>query len=169
MYIFIYIYICESESKSGSIMSNSLPLHGILQARILEWIAIPFSRGFFQPRDWTQVSYIADRFFTNWATREAPYIWACPGKESASQCRRLGFDPWVRKMPWSRKSQPTPVSLPGEFHGQKSQASYSPRCPKRLRQDLTTNSNYKYIYIYIYLYLYKYKYTYYNYVTVWAA
>ena len=43
---------------------------GILQARILEWVAIPFSRGFSQPRDWTQVSWIADRFFTVWATRE---------------------------------------------------------------------------------------------------
>ena len=38
--------------------------HGILQARILEWVAIPFSRGSSQPRDQTQVSYIADRFFT---------------------------------------------------------------------------------------------------------
>ena len=38
--------------------------HGILQARILEWVAIPFSRAFSQPRDQTQVSYIADGFFT---------------------------------------------------------------------------------------------------------
>ena len=36
-----------------------------------EWIAIPFSRGSFQPRDWTQVSFIAGRFFTIWATMEA--------------------------------------------------------------------------------------------------
>ena len=46
-------------------------VHGILQARILEWVAIPFSRGSSQPRDWTQVSCIASRFFTLWATREA--------------------------------------------------------------------------------------------------
>ena len=45
--------------------------HGILQARILEWVVFPFSRGTFQPRDWTQVSRIAGRFFTSWATREA--------------------------------------------------------------------------------------------------
>ena len=45
--------------------------YGILQTRILEWIAFPFSRGSFQPRDQTQVSGIADRFFTRWATREA--------------------------------------------------------------------------------------------------
>ena len=44
---------------------------GILQARILEWVAFPFSRVSSQPRDCTQVSCIADRFFTSWATREA--------------------------------------------------------------------------------------------------
>ena len=44
-------------------------VHGILQARILEWVATP--RGSSQPRDWTQVSHIAGRFFTNWAMREA--------------------------------------------------------------------------------------------------
>ena len=47
-------------------------VHEILQARILEWVAFPFSRGSSQPRDQTQVSHIADGFFTNWATREAP-------------------------------------------------------------------------------------------------
>ena len=46
-------------------------VHGILQARILEWVAFPFSRGSSQPRDRTQVSRIAGRFFTSWATREA--------------------------------------------------------------------------------------------------
>ena len=40
-------------------------LHGILQARTLEWVAFPFSRGSFQPRDRTQVSHIAGRFFTS--------------------------------------------------------------------------------------------------------
>ena len=52
----------------------SLPgssVHGILQARILEWVAISFPRGSSQPRDWTQVSHIAGRRFTLWATREA--------------------------------------------------------------------------------------------------
>ena len=46
-------------------------VHGILQARILEWVAFPFSRASSQPRDQTQVSCIAGGFFTNWATREA--------------------------------------------------------------------------------------------------
>ena len=46
-------------------------VHGILQARILEWVAVPFSRGSSQPRDRTQVSCIAGEFFSSWATREA--------------------------------------------------------------------------------------------------
>ena len=46
-------------------------LHGILQERILEWVAIPFSRGSSQLRDQTSVSHIAGRFFTTWATKEA--------------------------------------------------------------------------------------------------
>ena len=46
-------------------------IHGILQARILEWVAIPFSRVSSQPRNWTQLSLIAGRFFTSWAIREA--------------------------------------------------------------------------------------------------
>ena len=53
---------------------RSLPgssAHRILQARILEWVAFPFSRVSSQPRDQTQVSLIASEFFTIWATREA--------------------------------------------------------------------------------------------------
>ena len=53
----------------------SLPdssVHGILQARILEWVVIPFSRGFSQPRNQIGVSCIAGGFFTSWATMEAP-------------------------------------------------------------------------------------------------
>ena len=51
-------------------------VHGILQARILEWVAFPFSRGSSQPRDWIQVSCIAGRFLTSWATREAQEYWS---------------------------------------------------------------------------------------------
>ena len=42
------------------------------------------------------------------------------------QCGRPGFDPWARKIPWRRKWQPTPVLLPGKFHGQRSLVGYSP-------------------------------------------
>ena len=60
-------------------MDRRLPgssVHGILQARILEWVAMPSSRGSSQPRDWNQVSHIAGRFFTIWATREAHEYWS---------------------------------------------------------------------------------------------
>ena len=60
----------RGESESRSVVSDSLRPHGILQARILEWVAFPFSRGSSQPRNPTGVSYIADRFFTNWAIQE---------------------------------------------------------------------------------------------------
>ena len=43
------------------------------------------------------------------------------------RCNRLGFHPWVGKIPWRRAWQPTPVFLPGESHGQRSLAGYSPR------------------------------------------
>ena len=57
----------------ASPMNRSPPgssVHGILHARILEWVATPFSRGSSQLRDWTLVSCIAGGFFTVWATRE---------------------------------------------------------------------------------------------------
>ena len=60
-------------SDSCDPMDYSLPVssvHGILQARILESVAVLFARGSSQPRDWTQVSCIAGGFFTNWATRK---------------------------------------------------------------------------------------------------
>ena len=49
------------------------------------------------------------------------------GKDPACQCRRekrQGFYPWVGKIPWSRKWQPTPVFLAGKFHGQRSMLGY---------------------------------------------
>ena len=46
------------------------------------------------------------------------------------ETKRPGLDPWVGKIPWSRKWQPTPVFLPGESHGQRSLAGYSPWCHK---------------------------------------
>ena len=62
----------------------------------------------------------------------------CSGKESACQCRRpkkCGFDSWVRKIPWTRKWQPTPAFLPGKFHGQRSLAGYSSWGRKELNND----------------------------------
>ena len=50
--------------------SRGSSVHGIFQARVLEWVAISFSRGSSSPRDWTQVSCLVGRRFTIWATRE---------------------------------------------------------------------------------------------------
>ena len=79
-------------------MDCSLPgssLHGILQARVLEWVAISFSRGSSQPRDWTRVSCIPGRRFNLWATREAQGlnwlgIYFCSG-DQMPMFRRDGF------------------------------------------------------------------------------
>ena len=65
----------DSETESGSVCLTlcdpmDYTLHGILQAKILEYVAIPFSRKSCQPRGWTQVSRIAGGFFTIWDTRE---------------------------------------------------------------------------------------------------
>ena len=51
-------------------------VHGILQARIPEGVAFPFSKGSSQSKNQTQVSRIAGRFFTTWATREAQEYWS---------------------------------------------------------------------------------------------
>ena len=66
----------KSENESRSVMSHSLWPHEILQARILEWVAFPFSRGSSQPRDQAQVSCTAGGFFTSWATRKAQENWS---------------------------------------------------------------------------------------------
>ena len=74
-YVMVHPINWSESSESCSVMSDSCdPLdytvHGILQARVLEGLAVPFSRGFSQPRDWTKVSHIEGRFFTSWATEE---------------------------------------------------------------------------------------------------
>ena len=61
-----------SEIKNPIMLYLNISVHGILQARILEWVAFPFSRGSSQPRDRTQVSCMAGGFFTSWATKRKP-------------------------------------------------------------------------------------------------
>ena len=56
--------------------------------------------------------------------------WWLSSKESASQSRSRGLDPWVGKTPWRMKWQPTPVFLPGKSHGQRSLVDYSAQGPK---------------------------------------
>ena len=63
--------------------------------------------------------------------------WWLSCKESTCKWRRCSFDPWVGKIPWRREWQPTPVLLPGRFHGQRSLAGCSP-WGHRVRQDCVT-------------------------------
>ena len=62
-------------------------------------------------------------------------------KESTCQCRKHGFNPWVRKIPSGRKWQPMPVFLPGKPHGQRSLAGYSPWGHKELQTTEWLNNN----------------------------
>ena len=129
---------------------------GILQARILEWIAVPISRGSSQPRERTQVSCIADRRFNLWASR--PFKSRGQRVGTSALVLPMTVQSWLpseftglislwskglsRVFPstiiqkhqffgtqrsWRRKWQPTPVFLPGESHGQRSLVGYSPR------------------------------------------
>ena len=72
------MYVCVSVASASSVLCHPMDcsppgcsVHGILQARILEGVAISFSKGYSQPRDQTLVSHIAGRFIIVWATREA--------------------------------------------------------------------------------------------------
>ena len=86
-------------SESRSVVSDSLQPHGIytvpgiLQGRILEWVAFPFSGGSSQPRDRIQVSHIAGRFFTSWATREALKITSYLPRIPVRTCSSLHWNP----------------------------------------------------------------------------
>ena len=86
-------------------------VHGIVQARILEWVIFPFSRGSSQPRDWTQVSHIVGRFFTNWATREAQEYWSGSSFPSPANLPNPGIEPrspalWADSLPTEPQGKP---------------------------------------------------------------
>ena len=76
-------------------------------------------------------------FICRTASKERLPRWLS-GKESACQCRRHGFNPWVRKIPWRRKWQPTLVLLTGNSHGQRRLEGYSPWGGKEL--DMTEHA-----------------------------
>ena len=70
-----------------------------------------------------------------------PSVFPTSGKESACQCRRLkrwGFDPWVKKIPWSRKWQPTLVFLPGKIPWTEEPSRLQSMGSQRVRQDWAT-------------------------------
>ena len=100
-------------------------VHGHFQARVLEWVSsVQFSP-----------SVMYDSFNCSCLELNLQYLqdvtalglpWWLSSKESTCEYRRLGFDPWVGEIPWRRKWQPTPVSLPEKSHGQRSLEGYSP-------------------------------------------
>ena len=106
--------------------------HGILQARILEWVAVPFSRGFSQPRDQTQVSHIVGGFFTSWAhiILSHHFILGFTGgsdsKESACNAGDLGLIPGLGRSPGGGHRNPLQYSCLENPRGQRSLAGYSP-------------------------------------------
>ena len=118
----------KNESESESLSHPSV--HGILQARILEWIAIPFSRGSSWPRDRTQVSCMAGRFFTiilgNIKCKESlPIIFLSNVKknnfiiQSSHACMLSCFSHvWLFATPWTIAHQaPLSMEFSPESHG----------------------------------------------------
>ena len=101
---------------------------GIFQARMLEWVAISFSRGSSWPKDRTQVSCTAGRFFTDWATSLDNYIFSCNfifKLHLCYQCTKLhlkAFSLSHQRRQW----HPTPVLLSGKSHGRRSLVGCSP-------------------------------------------
>ena len=94
------------EPRTPTLQEASLPAEPPGKPRILEWVANPFSRGFSQTRDWTQVSLIADRFFTIWVTREAQ------GDLKSSESRSVVSNSlWPHGLysPWNSPGQNTGV------------------------------------------------------------
>ena len=96
-------------------MDCSLPgssVHGILQARILQWVAVPSSRGSSQPRDQTQVSRITGGFFTIWDTREAQEDWSGQPIPSPGDLP----DPGIKWASPALQGDSLPVELPAWGH-----------------------------------------------------
>ena len=75
--------------------------------------------------------------FQNWGKIHMGFPHGTSGKENlpANSGDRLGFKPWVGKIPWRRAWQPIPVPLPGESHVQKNLVSYVPKGSQRVRRD----------------------------------
>ena len=101
-----------------------------------EWISNICSSLTFFPTDFLKISlFCLNLFFKNWHI--IAFRWLT-SRRIQLPSRRCGLDPWVRKIPWRRKWQPTPVFLPEASHGRRSLVGYSPGDLKRARHDLET-------------------------------
>ena len=133
IYIYIYILYINTHILVAQLcltlcnpMECSPPgssVEGILQSRKLKWVAIPFSRGSSWPRDQPASLTLAGKR----TICQSSLVKNLPANAGDLRVCRLG--PWVRKIPWRRAWQPTPVFLPGESHGQRSLGNYSPQGP----------------------------------------
>ena len=70
--------------------------------------------------------------------------WLGGKKKTTCQCRRRGFNSWIRKIPWRRKWKPTPVFLPGKSEGQRSLVGCSPWGPKKVGHNLAIKTTTKF-------------------------
>ena len=100
--MWMWMNVNEKVTQSCPTLCNPMDytVNGILQARIPDWVAISFSRGSSQPRDWTQVSCTVGRLFTNWTTRKAHGATAAAAAKSRQSCPTL-CDPIDGSLPGS--------------------------------------------------------------------
>ena len=136
--------MCVCVCVSLSVMSDSLQLfvtppwtvHGILQARILKWVAILFARGSSRPKNRTRVSCIAGRFCTIWVTREATlWKWHVIGYQNSSNWRWQDFPSGpVVKNPPANAGDTGPVPHLGRWHTPPGNWAPEPQLLKRVPQ-----------------------------------
>ena len=119
VYIYIYVCICTLCLVTQSCLTLWDPMNcsppaplstRILQARILEWVAMPSSRGSFWPWDQTQVSLIAGGFFTIWNTREVQEYWSGLPFPSPGDLPYPGIKPRSPAL----QADSSPAELPGK-------------------------------------------------------
>ena len=123
-------------------ITNSASLLGVTQpcpfnpapkwvAVLTQWSSLTLEFSFFNSFSWnTEILHTVITMTFPIITVDYPYTYTFSPHRPVHclQCRRPGFNSWVRKIPWRRKWQPTPVSLPAESQGQRSLAGYSSRC-----------------------------------------
>ena len=118
-------------------------VHGILQPRILEWVAISFSRGSSQPKDWTRVSCIAGRLFSIWATRKAHQallprnnFWDPKGTMTSIKPHKKAGNYWLREALMFLKDS---RNLDWECQLQSNPAPHILRVPVVINHNLVSN------------------------------
>ena len=92
--VFVCVRLCVSHSVVSDCSPPGSSVHGIVQARILEWVALPSSRGFSQPRNQPWISCIAGRFFIIGATREAPDFHRSTMNSQVMETASMSIDRW---------------------------------------------------------------------------